>query len=103
MSVYVDELRDYGWRLGPSCHLIADTEDELHAFAARVGMKRSWFQNKSLAPHYDLVASRRAAAVRLGAIELERRAFVNVMRRITGRPPLEPLVPIAFENEQEEP
>jgi hypothetical protein len=26
--VYVDMLIDYGWRLGPSCHLLADTEED---------------------------------------------------------------------------
>jgi hypothetical protein len=82
VSAYVDELRDYGWRLGPSCHLIADTLDELHEFAARVGMKRAWFQDAASAPHYDLVASRRKRAVTLGAIELDRRAFVMKCREL---------------------
>lgn len=86
--VYVDELRDYGWRLGPSCHLIADTLEELHAFAARVGMKRTWFQYKSLQPHYDLTAKRRAVAVRLGATELGRRDFVNKCRELRGVEPI---------------
>lgn len=27
-------------------HLTADTLDELHAFAARLGLKRVWFQDK---------------------------------------------------------
>ncbi len=80
MSVYVDELRNYGWRLGPSCHLFADTEDELHAFAARIGMKRSWFQDKSL-PHYDLVVSRRTRAVMLGAIEIDRRQVYAMIKK----------------------
>ncbi len=78
--VYVDALRDYGWRLGKSCHLVADSDDELHAFAARVGMKRAWFQPKST-PHYDLTASRRAKAVALGAVELDRSGFVALIRR----------------------
>lgn len=82
MSVYVDCLRDWGWRLGPSCHLIADTLDELHAFAARLGLKRAWFQNKRSGPHYDLTASKRQTAVVLGAVELENREFVAILRRI---------------------
>ncbi len=82
VSVYVDELRDYGWRLGPSCHLIADTVDELHEFAARVGMKRAWFQDEFSAQHYDLVASRRVRAVKLGAIELGRTEFVTKCREL---------------------
>lgn len=81
MAVYVDRLRDWGWRLGPSCHLIADTNEELHAFAARVGLKRAWFQAKASGPHYDLTAGRRVLAVSLGAVELEDRDFVEVLRR----------------------
>lgn len=61
------------------CHLVADEADclELHEFAARIGMKRSWFQGD----HYDLVPSRRARAVILGAIEVDRREFVGIRRR----------------------
>lgn len=70
MSVYVDPLTDYGWRLGPSCHLFADSLKELHAAAYDIGLKPSWFQvSKAGIPHYDLTASRRKRAVRQGAIE----------------------------------
>ena len=75
MSIFVDPLVNYGWRLGPSCHMTTDGElDELHAFAGKIGMKRSWFQPwpKSSVDHYDLTATRRADAVKLGAIELTR-------------------------------
>lgn len=82
--VYVDKERDYGWKLGASCHLIADTLDELHAFAARLGLKRAWFQDAASAPHYDLTAKRRLAAVRLGAVELDRVAFVTKCRELRG-------------------
>lgn len=81
MAVYVDRLRDWGWRLGPSCHLIADTNEELHAFAARLGLRRTWFQPAASGPHYDLTAGRRALALRLGAVELEDRPFHEVLKR----------------------
>lgn len=80
MAVYVDELRDWGWKLGPSCHLIADTNEELHEFAARIGMRMAWFQKSSSGPHYDLTASRRAAAVRLGAVEITSREMVAKLK-----------------------
>lgn len=80
MSVYVDVLRDWGWRLGPSCHLIADSNEELHAFAARIGLRRSWFQT-TRDPHYDLTVSKRALAVELGAIELQDRPFHDLLKR----------------------
>jgi len=63
--------------------MIADTEDELHAMAARIGMKRAWFQGPPKHdPHYDLVPSRRKLAVIAGALELDRRAFVGKLREI---------------------
>jgi hypothetical protein len=74
--IFVDPLRNYGWRLGPSCHMTTDgDQEELHRFAAAVGLKRSWFQPwpKSSIDHYDLTASRRAKAVELGARELTSR------------------------------
>ena len=78
MSVYVDPLfntapyrksENERWNWRQACHLVADTEEELHAFAARLGLKRAWFQAKS-SPHYDLTANKRAQAVRMGAIEI---------------------------------
>jgi hypothetical protein len=80
MAVYVDPLlrttpyhesvnKRWNWR--QSCHLVADTEEELHAFAAKIGLQRAWFQQKS-SPHYDLTANKRNQAVRLGAISLTR-------------------------------
>jgi hypothetical protein len=86
VSVYVDVLRVYPNAWGPflrgSCHLFADHEDEakLHEIAAAIGMKRSWFQpdRRGDCSHYDLVPSKRAAAVRLGAIEVDDRGAVAI-------------------------
>jgi hypothetical protein len=74
MSVYVDMLLEYGWKLGPSCHMTADTEQELHEMAAKIGMKRSWFQSgdRQSIPHYDLVRSKRMLAIKHGAVEIDR-------------------------------
>lgn len=84
MAIYVDKLRNWGWRLGPSCHLISDAppgdSTELHEFAKKLGLKRSWFQTDG-DPHYDLTASKRALAVHLGAIELEDRPFHEILER----------------------
>lgn len=81
MTVYVDELRVWGkWRYGKSCHLTADVLDELHAFAASLGMRRSWFQDRSEYPHYDLTANRRAQAVAMGARETLARERLKALR-----------------------
>ncbi len=84
MSVYVDNIAPRGWKLGPSCHLIGDSLEELHAFAQRIGMRREWFQPKS-SPHYDLTASRRQRAVECGAIPLSRGDFVGKLRELRVR------------------
>ena len=82
MAIYVDKLRNWGWKYGKSCHLITDgPNEELHEFAARIGMRREWFQASSSGPHYDLTARRRAHAVRLGAIELEDRPFHEILKK----------------------
>ena len=81
MAVYVDKLFDYRWRHGPSCHLIADSIEELIEFAVSIGLRAEWYQPKS-SPHFDLTADGRAAAVHAGAIELGNREFVKKLREL---------------------
>ncbi len=84
MSVYVDPLhptlRNYKWRWPQGCHLIADSEDELHTFAARLGLKRAWFQGDGTMPHYDLSPNKRNQAVRMGAYEITPRMMAGRIR-----------------------
>lgn len=67
------------------CHMVSDDgEAELHAFAARIGLRRAWAQSSPA--HYDLTPSRRARAVALGAQEvtsreLARRNYDGMTRR----------------------
>jgi hypothetical protein len=79
MGVYVDALMDWGWKYGKSCHLLADTEKELHDFARLIGCKRNWFQVKS-SPHYDLTERRRKMAITKGAIEIDKKKFKELMQ-----------------------
>jgi hypothetical protein len=71
--VYVDHAfaeGDWGKWTGGG-HMQADTPEALHAFAAKLGLKRAWFQSRPGRPdrdHYDLVARRRDKAILLGAI-----------------------------------
>ena len=92
MAVYVDRARNPHRRM-IMCHMIADTEAELHAMAAAIGMKRAWFQPRSF-PHYDLSQTRRREAVRLGAIEVDRRQLVAVMRRVRALTNPDPATPV---------
>ena len=88
----VDELRVWPharacFRAG-SCHLTTDAGlDELHAFAERIGMRREWFQDHPIAPHYDLTVRRRAHALRLGAIEVSGREQARRRRAAKGSRP----------------
>ncbi len=84
MTVYVDKACNaFGrWSM---CHMLADDIGELHAMALAIGMKREWFQPLSF-PHYDVALGRRAAAVRLGAVELERQGVAALMRRLRADP-----------------
>jgi hypothetical protein len=79
VSVYVDHAFAYGeWgRWSGGGHLQADSAEELHAFAQRLGMRREWFQSKPQRPendHYDLTEAGRVLALQLGAIAEDRRA-----------------------------
>lgn len=85
MAVYVDDLKVWPnaagiFRAG-SCHLAADTLEELHEFAAKIGLKKAWFQNHTRHPHYDLVKSRRDRAVQLGARVITGREMVLIWQR----------------------
>jgi hypothetical protein len=83
VSVYVDASL-YGFGRMTMCHMIADTPAELHAMADRIGVARRWFQQPPKASfwHYDIAKSKRALAVAAGAIEVDRGALVEAIRRI---------------------
>ena len=89
MSVYVDELQVWPNAWGPfkagSCHLAADTLEELHEFAAQLGMRRAWFQEgQGRHPHYDLVKSKRDLAIKLGAKPVTGHDLIMMWRRQRG-------------------
>jgi Protein of unknown function (DUF4031) len=79
VTLLVDELREYPHVRLPWqhwCHLVSDAGfDELHAFAARLGIPRHRFQGD----HYDLHPKLRELAVELGAEEVSRREFTARM------------------------
>ena len=86
MTVYLDDWRQPA-RLGPVddrwSHLVADSDEELHAFVARLGMRREWFQDKPGRPHhahYDLPEQARSEAVANGAVEVTWRDLGRMLR-----------------------
>jgi hypothetical protein len=58
-------------------HLVSDSSlDELHEFAAGLGLRREWFQQKSV-PHYDLTGRHYEMALERGAILVSSREIVR--------------------------
>ena len=83
MTVFVDDMRAKFGRL-IMCHMIADTDEELHAMAEVIGVARKWHQAppKVSNSHYDIALSKRALAVKHGAIEISwRQASAMCFRR----------------------
>ncbi|MCK4121385.1 DUF4031 domain-containing protein [Ralstonia pseudosolanacearum] len=81
MSVYVDDMAaPYGRML--MFHMVADTDDELHAMADKIGVARRWHQ-KAGTPHshYDICKAKRALAVAHGAVEVDRSGLGAVIKK----------------------
>jgi Protein of unknown function (DUF4031) len=78
VAVYVDDMRleaTVGRLTARWSHLMVGPGDdlaELHAFAASIGLRRSWFQGppKHRHPHYDVTDSKRTAAITAGAMPI---------------------------------
>lgn len=84
MTVYVDDAVHL-WRERRWAHLMADTLDELHAMAQRLGIPRRAFQNKTSGAHYDVTADLREQAIRLGAVPISRHVDRVLVRAVIAR------------------
>lgn len=86
MSVYVDSMRARYGRM-VMCHMFADTTAELLAMADQIGVARRWLQHAGTwKEHFDIALSKRALAVKAGAIEAGRETLVALMRSRPGHP-----------------
>lgn len=77
MVVYVDDMRTpakLGRYPGKWSHLMVGPEDdiaELHEFAAKIGLRREWFQAHGWPrDHYDVPEWRRLEAIKAGAVAI---------------------------------
>ena len=86
MAVYVDDAI-WHWQGRKWCHLIADEIDELHRFAARLGLHRTSYQGppKTSSPHYDLTSFERSRALRYGARACDRTTVVMIVRKLRAQ------------------
>lgn len=79
MTVYVDDAAIV-WRGKPRFHLCADSPQELHQFAAAIGVRPCWFHRGARFAHYDITAEQRQEALAAGAVALESRELVRLLR-----------------------
>ncbi|SDL06276.1 Protein of unknown function [Mesorhizobium muleiense] len=81
MAVYVDDMKaPFGNMV--MCHMWADTDDELLAMVDKIGVQRKWIQGhqelsfgkhkRASWVHFDIAMSKRALAVKNGAVETDR-------------------------------
>lgn len=76
MALLVDQAH-WPWRDRLWCHLVSDTSlDELHSFAARLGIPERGFQGD----HYDLPHDLRVQAIEHGAQEVSSREIILALR-----------------------
>jgi hypothetical protein len=73
MTVYVDNAR-HGHAGMIMCHMVADSEDELHAMADKIGVQRKWHHRG----HYNICRTKRARAITAGAVEITQRQAVVI-------------------------
>lgn len=85
MTVHVDDAV-HPWRGRLWAHLFSSDLDELHAFAARLGLSRGWFQRppKASWPHYDVTEAKRREAIGLGALPADRCTTLEIAWSLQG-------------------
>lgn len=81
MAVYVDDMQA-GYGRMKMCHMLADTTDELLAMADRIGVARRWIQKPGTThEHFDVCMSKRAEAVKAGAVQITMRDTALLIRK----------------------
>jgi len=61
------------------CHMLSKNLEKLHQMADRIGVSRRWFQEKGT-PHYDICKTKRALALKLGAVEATKKEVVQIIK-----------------------
>lgn len=83
MAVYVDSAF-IPYRRMLMCHMIADTEEELHRMADMIGVARRHYQSHTKYPHYDICKQKRQLAIQAGAIEVSSKELIRISRLLVG-------------------
>jgi hypothetical protein len=93
MTVYVDDV-ELPFRSMIMCHLWADTLVELFAMADQIGVDRKWLQGhptlslpqfrKASWVHFDIALSKKALAIKAGAVLTDKFGPVEFLARRDG-------------------
>jgi hypothetical protein len=85
--IFVDEIFNYApAQIAPAarmhgvlwCHMWTDRDvEELHRFAIEIGLKREYFQQCRICPHYDLTPGMRQIALAHGAKEKNFKDYIR--------------------------
>lgn len=81
MAIYVDfmqiEFKGYKW-----CHMLADSLQELHEFAAYIEIDKRLFHRNASYPHYDVTVQMREIALKHGAIPANRKKIIECAKKL---------------------
>ena len=81
MTVYVDDMRAKFGRM-IMCHMLADTDEELHAMADQIGLSRRWHQKAgTVHSHYDISLTMRRRAIKAGAVTITMRQTAELVKK----------------------
>ena len=81
MAIYVDfvqiKFKGYKW-----CHMLADSLEELHDFAALIEVDERLFHRDASYPHYDVTVQMRETALEYGAIPADRKKIIECAKKL---------------------
>lgn len=75
--IRIDNPNGEGW-----CHMVADTIKELHEFAGRMIISKSYYQNKrgKNQPHYDIRNWKAEECLAFGAVRVKRKELFQFLK-----------------------
>ena len=81
MAIYVDfvqiKFKGHKW-----CHMLADSLQELHDFAAFIDVDARLFHRNASYPHYDITVQMREIAITQGAIPADRKKIIECAKKL---------------------
>ena len=81
MAIYVDRS-SVSFKGRKWCHLMADTLEELHAFAQQMNIDARLFHRDASYPHYDITLEMRSMVIAHGAVDADRKMIIAVGKRL---------------------